>query len=275
MFTKPDTFTVKRTAGYLAGFTLLYAPFELYRRFMENVLNLQPALLPHAFCPRIPTAEIFTGGFFELNSILVWTTLLFWLLCLFFGPFFCGRLCIAGYFSEILSKLVPDRFKIEWEKYIPVTSVRYGMLFAYMALPLWYGFYPCTYCNFYFFDSIVSVLFGAMLSFTVPLAVTGFLYLVLFGLFTKGGRGYCRFMCPQGAMQSLFFVIGAKLRLADKIQIDRDKCIKCKLCVKNCPMRAMSFKDGAVHNNTGLCIKCDVCKHNCPRKAISTGGSRL
>ena len=41
-------FILKRTAGYLFGFALLYAPFELYRRFMEGVLDLQP-FLPAAF----------------------------------------------------------------------------------------------------------------------------------------------------------------------------------------------------------------------------------
>lgn len=269
------SFTAQRAAGYLLGFALLYAPFELYRRFLENILNVQPAFLPHAFCPRIPTAEIFTGGFFELNNLMLVSTLLFWLLCLLFGPFFCGRLCAAGYFAETLSHLVPERWQIEWEKYVPVPYIRFGMLLGYMLLPLWYGFYPCAYCNFYLFDSLVSVLFGAGISFTVPLAATGFLYLVLFGLFTKGGRGYCRFMCPQGAMQSLFFIIGSKLGIASKIQVNREKCVKCRLCVKNCPMRAMSLKNGSIKNDVSLCIKCGVCQHNCPVKAITTGGGRL
>ena len=118
------SFTAQRAAGYLLGFALLYAPFELYRRFLENVLNIQPAFLPHAFCPRIPTAEIFTGGFFELNNLMLVSTLLFWLLCLLFGPFFCGRLCVAGYFAESLSHLVPERRQIEWEKYVPVPYIR-------------------------------------------------------------------------------------------------------------------------------------------------------
>ena len=203
------------------------------------------------------------------------STLLFWLLCLLFGPFFCGRLCVAGYFAESLSHLVPERWQLEWEKYVPVPYIRFGMLLGYMLLPLWYGFYPCAYCNFYLFDSLVSVLFGAAISFTVPLAATGFLYLVLFGLFTKGGRGYCRFMCPQGAMQSLFFIIGSKLGIASKIQVNREKCVKCSLCVKNCPMRAMSLKNGSIKNDVSLCIKCGVCQHNCPVKAITTGGGRL
>ena len=264
-------FALKRAAGYLLGFALLYSPFELYRRFLEKVLNVQPAFLPHAFCPRIPTAEIFTGGFFDLNSLMIISTLIFWLLGLIFGPFFCGRLCIAGYFSESLSRLVPNKYKIEWEKYVPVTPVRYGMLLTYMLLPLWYGFYPCAYCNFYFFDTLTSILLGAAISFTVPLLVSCLLYIVLFGLFTKGGRGYCRFLCPHGAMQSFWFTIGVKLGLAAKVKINNDVCIKCGHCVNICPMRAMSFNNGAVKNNTNLCIKCGLCSNSCPRKAISTG----
>ncbi len=270
-FIKNYCFTAKRTAGYLFGFALLYAPFELYRSFMENVLEVQPAFLPHAFCPRIPTSEILTGGFFSLNSVMIWSTLAFWLLCLFIGPFFCGRLCAAGYFTEALSGLLPDKYKIEWEKYLPAAPIRYGMLFAYMALPLWYSFYPCAYCNFYLFDTLIWAILGAGLSLTMPLMLSAGLYFILFGLFTKGGRGYCRFLCPQGAMQSLFFVIGSRLGLARKININREACVKCGLCIKNCPMRAMSMEGGTVKNSTALCIKCDVCKSSCPRKAIFTG----
>mgnify|MGYP006970643888 FL=1 len=76
------------------------------------------------------------------------STLLFWLLCLLFGPFFCGRLCVAGYFAESLSHLVPERWQIEWEKYVPVPYIRFGMLLGYMLLPLWYGFYPCATATF-------------------------------------------------------------------------------------------------------------------------------
>lgn len=91
------SFTAQRASGYLLGFALLYAPFELHRRFLENVLNLQPAFLPHAFCPRIPTSEIFTGGFFELNNLMLASTLLFWLLWPVFlrqavrGRLFCRK----------------------------------------------------------------------------------------------------------------------------------------------------------------------------------------
>ena len=95
--------------------------------------------------------------------------------------------------------------------------------------------------------------------------------MVLFGLFTKGGRGYCRFLCPQGAMQSFWFYIGARLGIAARIKVNESACVKCGLCVKSCPMRAMSIKNGAVESSTALCIKCGVCSHNCPRGAIHTG----
>lgn len=76
-------------------------------------------------------------------------------------------------------------------------------------------------------------------------------------------------------MQNLFFIIGSKLGIASKIQVNREKCVKCRLCVKNCPMRAMSLKNGSIKNDVSLCIKCGVCQHNCPVKAITTGGGRL
>ena len=59
-------FTLKRTAGYLFGFALLYAPFELYRRFMEGVLDLQPGFLPHALlATRLLPAHPGGGNFYR------------------------------------------------------------------------------------------------------------------------------------------------------------------------------------------------------------------
>ncbi len=49
------------------------------------------------------------------------------------------------------------------------------------------------------------------------------------------------------------------------IKIFPDKCIKCRLCIKNCPVNAIS-DDFVVDNN--VCTRCNTCIAVCPKKAV-------
>ncbi len=49
------------------------------------------------------------------------------------------------------------------------------------------------------------------------------------------------------------------------VLLDQEKCIKCKLCIKNCPVNAVS--EDFVIDNT-LCVRCDTCIEICPKKTI-------
>jgi NADH-quinone oxidoreductase subunit F len=50
------------------------------------------------------------------------------------------------------------------------------------------------------------------------------------------------------------------------VYLDQSKCVKCKLCIKNCPVQAIS-DDFVV--DTAKCTKCNSCIDMCPKKAIS------
>ena len=49
------------------------------------------------------------------------------------------------------------------------------------------------------------------------------------------------------------------------IDINKDKCIKCKLCIKNCPVNAIS-DDFDVNND--ICTRCNSCIEVCPKDAV-------
>lgn len=59
-----------------------------------------------------------------------------------------------------------------------------------------------------------------------------------------------------------------------ELKIIQEKCIKCKLCIKACPVNAIS--DVFVVDNT-LCTKCNSCIEVCPKKAVEripAGGAK-
>ncbi|MDE5667023.1 MAG: 4Fe-4S binding protein, partial [Clostridia bacterium] len=76
-------------------------------------------------------------------------------------------------------------------------------------------------------------------------------------------RFFCRFICPLGAIYSLFnrfSLLGVKL--------DKNKCIDCGLCIQGCKMDIRHVGD---HE----CIMCGECISVCPVQAISWKGSQI
>ncbi|NLB78286.1 MAG: 4Fe-4S binding protein [Clostridiaceae bacterium] len=75
-------------------------------------------------------------------------------------------------------------------------------------------------------------------------------------------------ICPFGALQKIF---GRFARLSEKV--DKDACIGCKLCEKDCPSHAIvvSLEDKKADINTALCFQCTNCQQVCPQNAIHYG----
>lgn len=262
-------FNLKRTAGYVLGFMLFYEPFMLFNQIASTFITDMSFSSIHVPCARIPLANIVTGEWLAASPISLLFCLLLAVTSLWFGPLFCGRLCPTGDFSEFLGSLLPDKYKIDWAKLVPILPLRYGFFLGFL-FSVWLGFgVPCTYCNYYSFEIFINLFItGHFLNELWSLFATFFLANIFFGLFTKGGRGYCLFLCPVGTYNSLFHILGRFVPGAFAMQVKKSSCVGCNKCAQLCPMRAITMHERKAKIDRRLCIVCGKCVHNCPMQAI-------
>ena len=72
-------------------------------------------------------------------------------------------------------------------------------------------------------------------------------------------RPFCKYICPLGAIYSVFNPISLF-----RYRVDRESCVSCGACAKACKMQV----DPVKNPNHPECIRCGVCKKVCPVKAI-------
>lgn len=249
-------YNLKRLTGYALGFILFYAPVALFQRCLFYLLygSWQPQSI-HGLCFRIPIEHVLDGIIWRLTPISMLSTLLLLAVAFFLGPVFCGRLCPAGAFTEYLSKLVPSKFQISWHRYTEIAPIRYGMLAGFCLVPFFGGILACSYCNFFLFDLLANYYTqGYFISLTSSLLLTAIMWVLVFGIFTKGGRGFCNFLCPVGAAQGLMHALGCRLPFVLRMRIDKNQCIGCGLCAKKCPMESAELAEGKAQINQHNCI---------------------
>ena len=189
------------------------------------------------------------------------------------GRVVCGFLCPFGLIQELLHKIPSP--KLQKSRFTrQLSRVKYGILAVFVViLPLWYayarGLPVPAFCKY--------LCPAGMLEGGWPLvALNGSYRDLIGGLFSwKTGlciailvsavfcyRSFCRFLCPLGAIYSLF----SKIALL-AVRVDEDLCIDCGLCIKTCPMDTVQVGDGE-------CIHCGACQNVCPTQAIYFGKER-
>lgn len=65
----------------------------------------------------------------------------------FFGRIWCSFLCPMGGFPELVSRMINDRWKIEFRS-LPQVPIRYGYFAVYVVLLPLLGVSACALCNF-------------------------------------------------------------------------------------------------------------------------------
>ena len=75
-------------------------------------------------------------------------------------------------------------------------------------------------------------------------------------------RPFCKYLCPLGAIYSVFNPISVF-----RYRVDREKCTGCGACTRACKMNCTPVKNA----NDPECIRCGLCTKACPTGAVCSG----
>ena len=187
------------------------------------------------------------------------------------GRFVCGWLCPFGLIQDLLYK-IPFLRKINTFKGDKLLrKLKYVILLVFVILlPMFLvdvlGQGLPYFCKFIcpagtLEGGILLVLFNESMRGalgwlyawkSVLLAVTILLSVVIY-------RPFCKYICPLGAVYSVFNPISVF-----RYRVDQEKCVKCGACAHSCKMQV----DPVKNPNDPECIRCGACKKVCPVKAI-------
>lgn len=189
-----------------------------------------------------------------------------------FGRAICGFLCPFGFLQDMLYKIKTPKFKIP--RYINrgLSYLKYIILIIFViVLPIYvtneYGMGDPFFCKLIcpagtLGGGIPLVLTNTALKNTIGILFFWKLWIligiILLSIFTY--RPFCKYLCPLGALYSIF----NKFSFYQMI-LDKEKCTDCKRCEKNCKMDVEITKD----INNRECIRCGECKRVCRSNAIT------
>ena len=175
-----------------------------------------------------------------------------------FGRAFCGWACPFGALHDLLSRKGTER-RIRTQRY---WYIKYFSLFVVIALA-WF-FLDTVFCKFCpsgsLFAAIPFRILHPEIGVGAPFYIHMFTLALVVILALVISRFWCRYLCPLGAIAGTF----NKLSLLT-IQLDKEKCKKCVVCLEECPM-GISKPDG-IGSSTD-CILCGKCVEKCPEKAL-------
>ncbi|MCL2106919.1 MAG: 4Fe-4S binding protein [Oscillospiraceae bacterium] len=183
------------------------------------------------------------------------------------GRFLCGFLCPFGLAQDLLYKIPLKKWRrkrvfrwLAWGKYIAlavfVAGVPAGLALAgEISVPVFCKYIcpagtlgagiPLAMAN----ESIRGAL-GWL--FAWKLAVLALVILLSMKLF----RPFCRFLCPLGALLSLFNRVSLL-----RIKTDGARCDSCGKCRNACRVEAP-------HPDHRECVRCGACAAGCPKRAM-------
>lgn len=256
------------TNGYAAGFvkgTIYKGDFKLICVPGLNCYSCPGALgsCPIGSFQAVVTSRNHFFSFYVVGFLLLFGALL--------GRFVCGWLCPFGLVQDLLHKIpFPKKLKklpgdriLKFLKYIIL--IGFVVILPITVVDLvgqgqtWFCKYICPSGT--LFGGIPLIASNPSLQSALSWLFTWKMTLLVILLFLSVVvyRPFCRYICPLGAVYSLFNPIAFY-----RYTVKKDKCTGCKACQNACPMDIPVYKTP----NSLECIRCGKCKNMCPHQAI-------
>lgn len=256
------------TNSYLAGFV----QGKIYRGKLKNlcVPGLNCYSCPGALgsCP-IGAMQAVIGNWNFKFSLYVAGFLMF--VGALLGRFVCGWLCPFGLIQDLLHKIPFPKKVGTFHGDRLLRKLKYVILAVFVILlPMFLvdilGQGAPYFCKLIcpagtleggiplvlFHESMRNALGWLYAWKTALLAVTVLLSIVIY-------RPFCKYICPLGAVYSVFNPVSVF-----RYRVDEGRCTGCGVCEKVCKMQVAPAKNA----NHPECIRCGACKKSCPVKAI-------
>ena len=210
---------------------------------LQNALSSSPKRFP-----------FYILGFLILSGLLL-------------GRMICGFLCPFGLIQELFYKIPVPKLKKNKITHI-LSHLKYIILIIFVIyIPLFFAFkngFPLpAFCKYICPAGTLEGGLTLVLSNPSLRAVAGVLFtwkvfvlVLMIGSTCFIYRSFCRFLCPLGAIYSLFSRVSVL-----GIQVDENKCTHCNQCVRHCLMDIKKVGDKE-------CIQCGACKNVCHFDAI-------
>ncbi|MEA4897860.1 MAG: 4Fe-4S binding protein [Christensenellaceae bacterium] len=259
------------TNGYLLGIVQGKIFKGGSKQFCVPGLNCYSCPGALGACPIGSLQAVVGGNKHQLSFYILGFIMLFGILL---GRLICGFLCPFGFVQDLLYKIKTPKLKIPRRIDKPLRYLKYLILAVFvLLLPMFltnaFGVAPPYFCQW--------ICPAGTLEGGIPLLIkneslrnmVGFLFswkmfllllTVSASLFTY--RPFCKYVCPLGALYSLFNRFSFY-----QMHVDRLKCNDCKACERQCKMQV----DITKNINSAECIRCGECKGACKQGAITSG----
>lgn len=265
--------------GSLYGVSSFGSSPVLRRIFLPNALCRYIETTP-TYCFFYPLQDGLTAGYGELFIDVIFLVLIVTVLILLLGRLWCSWLCPFGFVQELLSDLrnrigiAPVRLK--WSHRVLLRQVKYAILFFTVLISISIGISSlgltdqqskftlpfCQVCPARGFFTVVQMLVG-ILSWSTTLPLIAIFMLIFFLVTSFFSRMFWCRVCPMGAYMALF-----SRHSLTWLKKDPDKCTKCRVCLRVCPMDHDRVYEELEKDDVGGedCTLCGKCVEMCPEE---------
>lgn len=240
---------------------LVQAMGILFGFFGVTGIGMTHIIFPGLHCYACPLAVTICPIGLAQNLIIFGTVPYFWIgMILVYGLAagrgFCGWVCPFGTLNDLLSfRKVRIVNAVSYSKYIVLAG-------TFIAAWAFADTMFCKLCPVASIEASIPYLIMGVAKVNRPFLIhIGTLAVTLAGMVLIS-RFWCRYLCPMGALLSLFNRVSF-LRL----KLDENRCSSCAACATDCPMGLDPHTQYDNHN----CIKCGRCVDSCHLGALSLG----